>query len=217
MTPLTAIRAHREVLSMSDVARDPDSSHGLEVIADETSRLERLVGDLLDLARLEAGGETLVTEDVSVENLIGRVAARHEPDAKQKGVVVATSIGAGAEILYGDAMRLEQALQNLAANALRHTPKGGEIEVRAELSGDSVVVSVRDTGSGIPPEHLPFIFDRFYKVDPARTGDHAVRSGLGLSIVKAIVERHGGTVCAMSKPGVATVFTIQLPIRADAA
>ena len=217
MTPLTAIRAHREVLSMSDLARDPETSHGLDVIADETSRLERLVGDLLDLARLEAGGESLRTEDVSVENLIGRVAVRHEPDARQKGVAVTTTVGAGAEILYGDAMRLEQALQNLAANALRHTPAGGEIEVSAELSGESVLLSVRDTGHGIPPEHLPFVFDRFYKVDPARTGDQAVRSGLGLSIVKAIVERHGGSVSAISQPGVATVFTIQLPIRADAA
>jgi signal transduction histidine kinase len=217
MTPLTAIRAHREVLSMSELACEPEAAHGLDVIADETSRLERLVGDLLDLARLEAGGELLVTEDVSVENLIGRVAVRHEPDAKQKGVHVSTSIGAGAEILYGDGMRLEQALQNLAANALRHTPAGGEIEVRAELNGESVLLSVRDTGHGIPPEHLPFVFDRFYKVDPARTGDQAVRSGLGLSIVKAIVERHGGSVSAVSQPGVATVFTIQLPIRADAA
>ena len=217
MTPLTAIRAHREVLSMNDLARDPEASHGLDVIADETSRLERLVGDLLDLARLETGGESLVTEDVSVENLIGRVAVRHEPDARQKGVVVTTSIGAGAEILYGDAMRLEQALQNLAANALRHTSAGGEIDVRAELRGESVLLSVRDTGKGIPAEHLPFVFDRFYKVDPARTGDQTVRSGLGLSIVKAIVERHGGSVSAVSQPGVATVFTIQLPIRADAA
>jgi signal transduction histidine kinase len=217
MTPLTAIRGHREVLSMSELARDLETSHGLDVIADETSRLERLVGDLLDLARLEAGGESLVTEDVSVESLIGRVAVRHEPDARQKGVQVTTSVAAGAEILYGDAMRLEQALQNLAANAIRHTPAGGEIEVRAELSGDSVLLSVRDNGHGIPAEHLPFVFDRFYKVDPARTGDQAVRSGLGLSIVKAIVERHGGSVSAISQPGVATVFTIQLPIRADAA
>src|SRR5204863_2300802 len=114
--------------------------------------------------------------------------------ARQKGIAVTTSVGAGAEILYGDPMRLEQALQNLAANALRHTPAGGEIEVRAELSGDAVRLSVRDTGYGIPAEHLPFVFDRFYKVDPARTGDQTVRSGLGLSIVKAIVERHGGTV-----------------------
>ena len=152
-----------------------------------------------------------------MENLVGRVAARHEPEAKLKGVSVTTAVGAGAEILYGDALRLEQALQNLATNALRHTPPGGEIEVRAELTGDAVTLSVRDTGGGIPPEHLPFVFDRFYKVDPSRTGNPAVRSGLGLSIVKAIVERHGGTVSATSEPGVATVFTIRLPAGAAAA
>ncbi len=211
MTPLTAVRAYREVLSMSELARDPEAAHCLNVIADETERLERLIGDLLDLARLEAGGESLVSADVSVENLIGRVAVRHEPDAKVKGVSVSTAVGAGAEILYGDALRLEQALQNLAANALRHTPPGGEIELRAELSGDALLLSVRDTGRGIPSEHLPFVFDRFYKADPSRTGDQAARSGLGLSIVKAIVERHGGTVSVTSEPGIATVFTIRLP------
>jgi len=217
MTPLTAVRAYREVLSESDLARDPDAAHCLDVIADETRRLERLVGDLLDLARLEAGGDSLAHEDVSVENLIGRVAVRHEPEAKMKGVSMSTSIGAGAEILYGDGMRLEQALQNLASNALRHTPPGGEIDVRAELDGDTVVLSVRDTGGGIPEQHLPFVFDRFYKVDPARANGAATGSGLGLSIVKAIVERHGGTVSAASEPGVATVFTIHLPVSARAA
>jgi signal transduction histidine kinase len=217
MTPLTAVRAYREVLSESPIARDPEAAHCLNVIADETRRLERLVGDLLDLARLEASGDSLAHDDVSVESLIGRVAVRHEPEARLKGVAMTTSIGAGAEILYGDAMRLEQAVQNLASNALRHTPPGGEIDVRAELNGDTVVLSVRDTGGGIPQEHLPFVFDRFYKVDPARAGGQAAGSGLGLSIVKAIVERHGGTVSATSEPGIATVFTIALPVGAKAA
>jgi signal transduction histidine kinase len=217
MTPLTAIRAYREVLSMSPLASGADTARGLQVIADETQRLERLVGDLLDLARLEAGGESLAREDVSVENLFGRVAVRHEPEAKQKGIAVTTSIGAGAEILYGDPMRLEQALQNLAANALRNTPNGGEVDVRAELSGESVVLSVRDTGRGIPAEHRPYVFDRFYKVDPARAGDASAGSGLGLSIVRAIVERHGGAVSVTSEPGITTVFTIRLPISRAAA
>ena len=149
MTPLTAIRAYREVLSMTDLARDPETAHGLNVIADETRRLERLVGDLLDLARLEARGESLPHEDVSVESLIGRVAVRHEPDARHKGMAMTTAVGAGAELLYGDAMRLEQALQNLAANALRHTPAGGEIDVSAEFNATTVFLSVRDTGGGI--------------------------------------------------------------------
>ena len=107
-----------------------------------------------------------------------------------------TSIGAGAE-LDGDAMRLEQALQNLASNALRHTPPGGR-ELRAETDGDEVLISVRDTGAGIATEHVTLIFERFYKVDWARTGIKTAGSGLGLSVVKAIVERHGGSVSATS-------------------
>ena len=212
MTPLTAMRAYREVLAMSDVARDPETAHCLDVIGDETERLERLVGDLLDLARLEAGGDSLTPEDVAVENLFGRVAARHEPDARLKGVSMTTSVGAGAEILYGDPLRLEQALQNLASNALRHTPPGGEVELRAETDGDNVLLSVRDTGTGIAADHLAMIFERFYKVDQARTGSKAAGSGLGLSVVKAIVERHGGTISVSSNPGVATVFTICMPV-----
>jgi two-component system OmpR family sensor kinase len=211
MTPLTALRAYREVLAMSELGRDPEAAHGLAVMADETHRLERIVGDLLDLARLEAGGDSLQCEDVAVENLFGRVAARHEPEAKLKGVALITSIATGAEILYGDGLRLEQAVQNLAANALRHTLPGGDVELRAELNGAEVLLSIRDTGTGIPPEHIPFVFDRFYKVDPARAGDTAAGSGLGLSVVKAIVARHGGSVSVFSDPGVATVFTIHLP------
>jgi two-component system sensor histidine kinase BaeS len=126
-------------------------------------------------------------------------------------------VGAGAEILYGDPLRLEQALQNLVANALRHTPPGGEIEVRAEAQANAVLLSVRDTGCGIPPDHVPFVFDRFYKVDPARAGGRPAGCGLGLSIVKAIVERHGGSVSVLSEPNVATVFAIQLPMNGMAA
>jgi signal transduction histidine kinase len=217
MTPLTAMRAYREVLAMTEVARDAEAAHCLTVIRDETERLERLVGDLLDLARLEAGGDSLTPEDVAVENLFGRVAVRHEPEARLKGVQLSTSVEAGAEILYGDPLRLEQALQNLAANALRHTPHGGEVELRAELHGEQVFLSVRDTGLGIPEEHLPYVFDRFYKVDRARTGSAAAGSGLGLSVVKAIVERHGGVISVSSRPGVATVFTIRLPLGMETA
>ena len=122
-----------------------------------------------------------------------------------------TTIAPGAEIVSGDPMRLEQALQNLAANALRHTPpwRPHRAARRKPTIGD-VVIMVRDTGTGIPPEHLPHVFDRFYKVDPSRAGE-AAGSGLGLSIVKAIVERHGGTVVALSESGKGTRFTIRLP------
>jgi signal transduction histidine kinase len=109
----------------------------------------------------------------------------------------------------GDARRLEQVLQNLTANALRHTPRGGRVRLEARSEGAGLAISVSDTGEGIAAEHLPHVFDRFYKVDPARAD--AGGTGLGLSIVKAIVERHGGTVAVASTTAAGTTFTVRLP------
>jgi signal transduction histidine kinase len=116
-------------------------------------------------------------------------------------------VAPGGEQVNGDPDRLEQALQNLAANALRHTPDGGEIHLSSSLAPGGSLLTVRDTGPGIPEEHLPLIFERFYKVDAARKA--AGGSGLGLSIVKAIVERHGGRITARNENG--AVFEILLP------
>ena len=194
MTPLTGMRGYLETLSLHAQSLDPETRERyLAIIRDETQRVEHIVGDLLDLSRLEGGGESFDAQDVPLEDLFGRVVARHGRAAEEKGVEIATSIAAGAEIVTGDPMRLEQALQNLAANALRHTPKGGRVALNAALEDGAIVVTVSDTGSGIAPEHLSHVFDRFYKVDPSRAGQ-AAGSGLGLSIVKAIVERHGGRV-----------------------
>ncbi len=210
MTPLTAIRGYTEKLAADPVVCDaPAPQRYVSIIDQETLRLERIVRDLLDLARLEGGGDSLAVEDVSVEGLFGRVAARHEADAGDRLVQLTTAIEPGAEIVFGDPFRLEQVFQNLAANALRHTPEGGRVELRAALAGGDVVFAVHNTGPGIPAEHLPFIFNRFYKVDPARAESSG--SGLGLSIVKAIVERHGGRVSVESEPGSETVFTIRMP------
>jgi len=140
------------------------------------------------------------------------VIARHGRAAEGKGVELATHIAHGAEIVTGDPMRLEQALQNLAANALRHTPKGGSVTLNAALENGAVVVTVSDTGSGIAPEHLPHVFDRFYKVDASRAGTAVPSgSGLGLSIVRAIVEKHGGTVTAANSADGGAVFELLLP------
>jgi len=211
MTPLTAMRGYLETLSMTRITLDADTRiRYLTIIGDETRRMEHIVGDLLELARLEGTRESIDKQDVPIEDLFGRVMARHEREAEQKQVVLTTTVEPGAEIVPGDPMRLEQALQNLAANALRHTPVGGRVEFRAESHDQHVVIRVRDTGAGIAPEHLPHIFDRFFKADPSRAGEKT-GSGLGLSIVKAIVERHGGTVSASSQAGQGTEFIIRLP------
>jgi signal transduction histidine kinase len=121
-------------------------------------------------------------------------------------------VASNTPLILGDPDRLEQALQNVAANAIRHTPDGGSVALRAEPAGDRVRISVTDSGPGIPPEHLPHIFDRFYKADAARAGTTIPSgSGLGLSIVRAIVHQHGGEVSADNLPGGGAVFTLLLP------
>jgi signal transduction histidine kinase len=208
-TPLTAMRGYIETLSMPDLALDPPTRQRyVNIVMEETQRLERIIGDLLDLARLEGGGTVMRQSRVEVAALFERVAARHERDLKARGVSLVQQVDGRASALVGDPDRLEQALQNLAANALRHTPEGGTMTVSAERAGDSIRLSVRDSGPGIAPEQLAHIFDRFYKGDAARKSSGG--SGLGLSIVKAIVERHGGTIAARNDGG--AVFEILLPL-----
>jgi signal transduction histidine kinase len=211
MTPLTAMRGYVETLTMRDVPLDAATRERyLHIIDDETHRLERIIGDLLDLARLEGGGGALRHERVRLAALFERVRERHEREGAERRIRIACEVGPGAESVMGDPDRLEQALQNLAANALRHTPDGGVITLSSSLEQGAVHVRVRDTGSGIPPEHLPLIFERFYKADSARRA--AGGSGLGLSIVKAIVERHHGSIVARNDNG--AVFDITLPLPA---
>jgi two-component system sensor histidine kinase BaeS len=210
MTPLTAMRGYLETLRLPNLPLDaPTRERYIGIVLEETLRLERIIGDLLDLSRLEAGGPAFSTGSVRVADLFERVRARHERPFAAARIAFQVRVAPGAEQVQGDADRLEQALQNLAANALRHTPPGGRITLAAEPAPDGrIVIAIADTGEGIPVEHLPYVFDRFYKADTARAGGS---SGLGLSIVRAIVERHGGTVQVRSTPHVETVFEMALP------
>lgn len=208
-TPLTAIRGYAETLTLPAFApSSPEGQRSVQIVDAEAQRLERLVNDLLDLARFEAGGGALERAPVSVASLFTRVVERHGPLAANAGVTLETTVAPDAAMVPGDARRLEQVVQNLTANALRHTPPGGRVAVSAHREGDAVVLRVADTGEGIAPEHLPHVFDRFYKADPARSD--AGGTGLGLSIVKAIVERHGGRVAVESVPGAGTTFSVTL-------
>ena len=216
-TPVTAMRGYLETLTMPEIALDEATrARYLTIIGDETARLERIIGDLLDLARLEGGGGSLALDVVPVSQIFARVTARHERACRAAEIAMTVSIAPGGETIVGDRDRLEQALQNLAANAIRYAPARSTVHLTARPAEGGVAISVEDEGPGIAPERLPHLFDRFYKADASRTIRHAQGapsesrgqgngtaggSRLGLSIVKAIVERHGGHVSVDSRPG----------------
>ena len=144
-----------------------------------------------------------------VERLLENVAGRHERAAQTKAVQIRLHVDPLADQIVADPDRIEQAIENLVGNALRHTPSGGSVTLSATQADGIVTLSVSDSGGGIAPEHLPHVFERFYKVDASRAAE-STGSGLGLSITKAIIERHGGTIRVTSQPG-RTTFTILLP------
>ena len=214
MTPLTAIRGYAETLGLPGFGpATAEGQRAVRVIQDEGARIERLVGDLLDLSRYEAGGITLHMDEVEAAVLLSRVVARHEQQAREQGIALRVDLPDTQLLVEADPHRLEQALQNLASNALRYTRRGGHVTLRAVADTTDegrrcVRFSVTDDGAGIAAEHLPHVFDRFYKAEPSRT---MTGSGLGLSIVKAIAERHGGRVSVRSTVGDGTTFEITLP------
>jgi signal transduction histidine kinase len=214
MTPLAAILGYVETLRMGDIDLDEATrTRYLRIVNDEADRLEHIVGDLLDLARLEGGGGSVRMEPVRLAYLLERVRHRHAPIVAEKHITLTTAQEPIDGVLIGDQNRLEQALQNLVANAIRHTPSGGAVTVAAIAAGSEVILRVDDTGPGIPEDQLPRVFDRFYKVDESRTGtEQPSGSGLGLSIVQAIVVRHGGRVTASNISGGGARFEITLPL-----
>lgn len=210
-TPVTTIRGYLETLAMAEVQLDSQTrARHVAVARREIHRLERLIGDLLDAARLEAGADPLERVDIPVAELFEGVVDRHEHECRARDIRLVSSVAPGADTLIGDAFRLEQALTNVTSNALRHTPNGGHVELRAERHDSTIVITVTDNGEGIEPAHLPLIFDRFYKTGSSRT-TNPPGSGLGLYIVKTIVQRHGGSVSATSTLGQGTTIRLALP------
>ena len=206
-TPLTAIRGFTQALVDGDVPEDR-RQRSLEVIQDETRRILRMVEQLLDLSRLEAGQQALRPSAVSPRELIDHTADLFEQRADAAGVGLVREIGADAPEIRGDFDRLGQVLNNLAENALRHT-EAGTVTLAAAGSERPgwLRIEVRDTGSGIAAEDLPHLFDRFWQPSD-RSGPGA---GLGLAISREIVRAHGGEISAESRPGEGAVFRILLP------
>lgn len=211
MTPLTAVLGHLETLGMDKVRLDErERQRQVTVATREARRLQRVIGDLLDTARYEAGAVELNQEEIETRELFEQIVARHAHDCKKRKIVVETEVAGGAEFIEVDPFRMEQAIENVVGNALRHTPIEGRISLRASRDGERVVIEVSDSGEGISSEHLPHIFDRFYKAS-STNGLASPGTGLGLSIVKAIIARHGGHISASSEPGRGTTIRMEVP------
>jgi signal transduction histidine kinase len=209
-TPLAAMRGYVETLRAEEISLDRETrDRYLATLERETIRLDRIVKELADLARLENHVAPLDIRVFSTGRVFEHVVRRHQPEIERRHIKVQVAVSTAADQMVADPDRIEQVVENLFANGLRHTPDGGNLAVAARLADHTVFLTIADTGDGIPPEHMPHIFERFYKVDSSRSNGSG-GSGLGLSIARAIVERHGGSLTVSSTPG-HTVFTIALP------
>jgi signal transduction histidine kinase len=207
-TPITAIRAHLE--NLLDGVEEPDTET-LQVMLSQSERLGRLVEQLLDLSKLESGDVPLRRERVSLAPLVSQVMSEIEVASADRDVNVSSDLPDDLPPVEADSERVHQVIFNLVDNAVRFTPEGGEVRIEAHRHNGSIEVRVADTGVGIPPEALPRLFERFYRVDPARArGDGG--TGIGLAIARSVVEAHGGTIRAESEPGLGSTFTFDLPI-----
>lgn len=208
-TPLATIAGYVE--GMLDAVVEPDEGTWALVL-DEVNRLRRLAGDLQELSRVEAGQVALNTTAVAPSALCAAALARLEPQFTEKGVMLRIHVVPDLPPVSADPDRVLQVLINLLGNALRYTPAGGEVVVQAMKAGDTVQWAVRDTGIGIAAEHLPHLFERFYRVDKARTRATG-GAGIGLTICKALVELHGGQIWVESAGlGQGATFFFTLPL-----
>ncbi|MEU8326088.1 ATP-binding protein [Nonomuraea sp. NPDC048881] len=207
-TPLSNLRGWLEAAQDGVAELDPAL---IASLVEELLLLQHIVDDLQDLALADAGKLRLHLDPVHLGDLLDQVATAHRGRAEAAGLTLTTGI-VGAPTLTADPVRLRQAIGNLVTNSLRYTPAGGHITLAARQDGDHVAIEVTDTGIGIRAEHLPHVFDRFWRAEKSRnrrTGG----SGLGLAIVRDLAEAHGGTATAASTPGVRTTFSLRLPAR----
>jgi signal transduction histidine kinase len=224
-TPLAILHAHLESLAGSRVATAGEATHSeragisvpettLHALQSETERLASLVEDLFALSRAEAGGMQVEIQPVDASALVNEVAEVMGPLVQREGkIALSVRVQPGIPSALADPDRVRQILANLVRNAVRHTPEGGIIAITVEAQESWIMVAVADTGEGIPAEHLPHIFERFYRVD--RTRSRATGgTGLGLAIVRHVAQAHGGEVSVESEEGKGSTFRLKLPLAA---
>ena len=214
-TPLTIIQGNLE--GLRDGVYEATPEH-LDLVLDETHKFSHLVDDLRLLTLAEAGQLPLDAQALDVQQLLADVRDAFDCQASEAGIELALDVEQGLPSLYADPQRLGQVLGNLVANALRHTPPGGEVTLGAApvppdlAKPTGILLWVADNGEGIPAEDLPRIFDRFWRGDPARSHERGAGSGLGLAIAKGLVEAHGGRIWAESRSGEGTTVSCLFPV-----
>jgi signal transduction histidine kinase len=209
-TPLASMRAIVEALDDGMVEDPATVQRYVTTVRRDIGALSLLIDDLFEMAQIDAGGLTLDRQSNALTDLISDTLESFSEAAHGRRIALAGRVAPGVDPLIFDARQLGRVLNNLFDNALRHTPEGGKVYVEARPRGREVLITVRDTGSGIAPGDVPFVFEQFYRGEKARsraTGG----SGLGLAIAKSIVEAHGGRIWVESKPGEGTIFAVALP------
>ncbi|HEX8241849.1 MAG TPA: ATP-binding protein [Longimicrobium sp.] len=206
---LSAVKIHALVLerTLPPAGEFGEARKRTGAIRELTAQMDRLRQDLLDVAAIEAGRLSVEPAPLDVGEVVGQAAAALAELAREKGVSLSATVASGLPRVWADRERLLQVLANLGGNAVKFTPAGGSVTVRAERNGGSVRVSCQDTGPGIAGEDLPHVFDRFWQARSTRRAG----AGLGLAIARGIVEAHGGTISAESTPGVGSTFAFTLP------
>ena len=210
-TPLTAVSGFAETL-LDDTIPPAQRQRFVETIRDNAMRMQRIVDDLLDLSRIESGGWRPNVTSVDLSAVITSVIAEVRARAAAKGVTIGTDISSQPVGVEADPTAIRQVIGNLVENAVQYTSTGS-VTVRTSAEGAMVRLDVVDTGVGIAAEHLPRIFERFYRVDAGRSREQG-GTGLGLAIVRHLVDAHGGRVEAMSRPGAGTTISAWLPASA---
>lgn len=207
-TPLANMRGYLEAVRDGVLSPSPEV---IDSVYEEALLLEGIVNDLQELALAEAGQLKLETQPVSLAAIVRQAVNGFQPQASAAGLTIEAFLPPDLPLVEADPQRVGQVMRNLLKNAVTYTPAGGSITVRARRAGGQVEVSVHDTGAGIAPEHLPYVFERFYRVDQSRTR-RTGGAGLGLSIVRQLVEAQGGRVWVESEPGQGSTFFFTLPM-----
>ncbi|MBV6496897.1 MAG: Alkaline phosphatase synthesis sensor protein PhoR [Pyrinomonadaceae bacterium] len=211
-TPLTSILAFVETLEDGGIDDEGNSRRFLGVIRRNAERMNSLIADILELSQIEAGRVAVEPKMVDLGSLVNEIFTALGSKADSRDVTLRSAVGEGVRV-FADARRLEQMLVNLIDNAIKFNRTGGEVNVSHERQGDIDLISVSDTGEGILPEHLARIFERFYRIDRARSREMG-GTGLGLAIVKHLARLHNGDVSVESELGKGSTFRIELPAPA---